>query len=632
MHKTLVLGIGRFSSFGKGAALIGALRTTDGGATWNQLDGNGLLRGINISGVAPRGNTIVISSPNSGIFRSTDPSPRWIRISGASGTGLPTGSSFDLAGDPINTAILFTNAGGNGIYRSTDTGATWRKVSNADMDHILNSGVENVKIAVGIHNDVYVAVANMGELAALFRSGDGANSWSPLDPPHTVENGNVSFGPHPGKQAGIHLSLAADRTDANVVYIGGDRQPHYNEGVSNDQHWPNSIKARDYSGRLFRIDASKPTGTQTAALTHVNTASNSAPHADSRGMAVAINGDLLEVDDGGIYRRTNPRSNNGDWFSMNGNLQVTEFHSIAWDSNSHVIIGGAQDTGTPEQIAPSDIQWRSVSTGDGGIVAVDDFGTPGLSTRYSSYDDFDSFRRRTYDARNVFQSEVFPGLRLLGGGSPFQAQFYTPLEVNRAAPTRLVIGGANSVYESLDQGDTIREIGPGLRVNESSPIAYGARDNPNILYVGSGSKIYIRTGAHPASLALSVTYPGRDEIIGIALDPDNSKHAFAIDQGKIYRTTTGGAAWSEITGNLPTFNPIILRSIAFISKTNRALTVGTNAGVFQSAGPTFSTWQRLGTNLPTVPVFRLVYSGKDEMLLAGTLGRGSWTLSFKAVP
>ena len=93
--------------------------------------------------------------------------------------------------------------------------------------------------------------------------------------------------------------------------------------------WPNSIGACTYSGRLFRIDASLPPGSQATHITHSHTASGTAPHADSRNMAIDANGDLLEVDDGGIYRRTRPQANDGDWFAMDGDIQVTEFHSIA---------------------------------------------------------------------------------------------------------------------------------------------------------------------------------------------------------------------------------------------------------------------------------------------------------------
>src|SRR5262249_46116890 len=153
---------------------------------------------------------------------------------------------------------------------------------------------------------------------------------------------------HPGGQCFVHLSIVADPTNANIVYVGGDRQPDPGpDGIegTNDDTFPNSIGAQNFSGRLFRGNAGiAPTGgfpsPQWTALTHNGTATNSAPHADSRRMVFDANGNIIESDDGGIYRRTNPTNNTGDWFSVIGNLQVTEFHDIAYDTNSKVLIGG----------------------------------------------------------------------------------------------------------------------------------------------------------------------------------------------------------------------------------------------------------------------------------------------------
>jgi photosystem II stability/assembly factor-like uncharacterized protein len=620
--QTLVAGTGHFSSFLRaGGALVGLLRTTNGGATWTLIAGSGTLNGLNISSVASRGSTIVISANNSGIWRSTDTGATWTQISGGAGTGLPTGLSFRLVGDPTNAARLFTNAGTNGLYRSTDTGATWTKVSTAAMDALI-LGANNVRIAAGTSNNVYVAIVTSGQLAGVFRSGDGGGTWTALDLP---ASGGVGI--HPGGQGGIHLSLAADPSNANIVYIGGDRQP-----------FPNSIGAADYSGRLFRGDASQPAGSQWVHLTHSNTlgaagggtASSSAPHADSRDMKVAANGGLIEGDDGGIYRRTNPQTNAGDWFSMNGNLQTTEFHSVAWDANSRIIIGGAQDTGTPEQLLTSNVRWQSVSTADGGVVAVDDSSTPSFSTRYSSNQFLGGFRRRVYNASNTFVSQVLPTLTVLGGGAAFQPQFYTPIKLNAVTPIRLIVGGSNSIYESLDQGDTITEIGPGIRVNglDLNPLAYGAVGNADMLYVGSGTRVFVRTAASPAAaLAASATYPGTQRVTGIAIDPNNPQIAYVADASNVYRTTNAGTTWAAITGNLLTLNPGTLRSIAYsTSATTGAVVVGSDTGVFWALGPTFTSWNPLGTGLPLVPVYQLDYKVADGTLIAGTLGRGAWIL------
>jgi hypothetical protein len=421
-HRTLVAGTGRFSSMRRaGGALLGLLRTTDGGNSWATL-GGASLRSFNITGIAARGSIIVISANNAGVHRSNDTGATWKPISGGAGTGLPAGFSFDLAGDPTDPARLFTNSSPNGLFRSTDTGATWTKVSNAAIDALLG-GAKNIKISVGPANNVYVAICN-DRLSGLFRSGNGGNSWTALDLPRTVEGGGAIFDLHPGAQASTHLSIVADRDNPNLVYIGGDRQPAFDERAQPGTvpRWPNSLGARDYSGRLFRINAGEPGGSQSTALTHSGTAKGSAPHADSRDMAIAANGMLIETDDGGVYRRTQPSATAGDWFSMNGDLQVTEFHSVAWDANCRTVIGGAQDTGSPEQAVTLASRWRSVSSGDGGVVAVDAISTPGRSVRYSSYQNLGGLRRQVFDPAGVFQSATQVGLRVFGGGARLTAQ------------------------------------------------------------------------------------------------------------------------------------------------------------------------------------------------------------------
>jgi len=633
---TLVAGSGRFSSLlGMGGALMGVLRTTDGGATWTAFDGAGQFRAFHICDVAPRGQTIVIAANNAGLFRTTNAGGAWEQVSGAAGTGLPSGVSFALAGDPATPARLFAHIGTAGIFRSSDTGGTWSKVSNAAMDDLLNGAV-NVKISVGANDNVYVAIAGAGDLIGLFRSGDEGATWTALDLPSTVEArtqaGDIRVGLFPGRQARTHLSLAADRVNHSMVYIGGDRQPDAKEALASAPRWPNSIGARDYSGRLFRVDAARPRGGQASHLTHSNTASNTAPHADSRAMAIDAQGDLIEGDDGGIYRRREPMTNTADWISMIGDLQTTEFHSTAWDANSKTAIGGAQDTGVPQQQSPAGSRWPSVTVADGAVVMVDDTSTPGLSVHYASWQQLGGFSREVYDAAGVLQRSLPIQLQVLGGGARVNAQFYTPLELNQVAATRLIIGAANGVYESDDQGDTVTAIAPGIQVNSlvatgcAAPIAYGAQGNADVLYVGSGASVFIRTAAHPTPLAVSARYPGTGPVLGIAVPQTEPNTAYAIDAGKVFRTTNAGLTWTDVTGNLLALGGVVLRSVAYCGHLNGgSVIVGTNAGVFAAAGPDF-TWSALGAGLPTVPVLRLCYSAASRVLLAGTLGRGGWTL------
>jgi photosystem II stability/assembly factor-like uncharacterized protein len=638
-RQTLVAGIGRFSSFAsRGGQRLGLLRTTDGGNRWTRIDGGGVLVGKNISGVAARGPVIVVSVnvadsftfPNIGIFRSTNFGATFTQISNGNGsaTGLPGGVSNDLVGDPANPARLFTSVvfattvgGLNGIYRSTNTGSTWTKVSNPAMDALIISGTtNNIEMAVGRNNNIYAAIVNSGRLAGLFRSGDGGDTWTALDVPNT----------HPGGQGGTHLSIVADPTNANIVYIAGDRAEI---GV---------FGARDFSGRLFRCDATAVAGSQCVHLTHSSTVgpagggtlNMSSPHADSREMVFDAVGTLLESDDGGVFRRTSPRNNQGDWFSITNNIQAFELHSIAYDSNANIVIGGSQDNGTGSQNAPGATIWNNVSGGDGGDVAVDATSTPGLSSRYSSSQNLGNFRRRVYNANNVLQRTVAPARMLVGGGAPLQPTFVTPIRLNAVNPLRLIIAGANAVYESFDQGETIRQLLPAVPVNSlgSHPIAYGAAGNPDVLYVSSGDRVFVRTDPPPANLVQSVTYPGTGSgraVINLAGDPLNPSTAAVIDILTVFLTRDAGSTWTNITGNLQSLGPGQLRGITFVSNaTGDAVVVGANNGVFVSlASSGYALWDRLGSGFPNAQVYHLDYNSMDDILIAGTLGRGAWALN-----
>src|SRR5262245_60171123 len=97
-HRTLIAGLGRFSSFGRvGGPLTGLFRTTDGGDNWAPISHPALVN-QNISGVAARGATLLASAnpliTTGGLFRSIDGGITWVTVSG--GNGLPAGGVFDL--------------------------------------------------------------------------------------------------------------------------------------------------------------------------------------------------------------------------------------------------------------------------------------------------------------------------------------------------------------------------------------------------------------------------------------------------------------------------------------------------------------------------------------------------------
>ncbi len=644
-NNTLVAGIGRSSSIGRrGGERLGIMRTINGGANWTLIDGGGQLNGCNIKGLAARGAVIVIAvdaatggSPlcGTGIFRSIDTGASWSQVT----NGLPAGVPFDLVGDPVDTAQLYTNITGagaqSGVFRSDDTGASWTRVSNAAIEAAITGNTNNLEMSTGVADSIFIVIVNSGTATDVFRSIDSGGSWTAMDTP-----GISGLSSHPGGQGSIHLSIAADRTNANIVYLGGDRQD-----------FPNMIGANDFSGRLFRGDISQLAGSQWVHLTHDSnlgptgggTANDSAPHADSRDMTIAANNIVIETDDGGVYRRTSPLDDTGDWFSMNGDITTTEFHSISYDGLNGIILGGTQDTGTPQQVTPLDPRWSSVTTADGGVTLADDSSTPNISFRYASTQFLGGLTRRTFDNNNVFQGQSGVSRTPLDGDPALSAQFYTPMKLNSVNPLRMIFGGSNSVYESLDQGDTIRVVGAGIRVNQvgRQPIAYGAIGNEEILYVGGtenpaggipGDRVFVRTTADPDPLVMSATYPGTGSgrlVADIVTQPDDANTAYVIDSSRVYQTDDAGASWTEITNNLGSFDFVNLRAMIYVDNgVDVALVVGADRGVYAAfASDSFATWSTVGSGLPNAPVYDLEYDQDEDLIVAGLLGRGAWTLT-----
>jgi photosystem II stability/assembly factor-like uncharacterized protein len=660
-HRTLVAGIGRFfSNFRRYIGpLTGLLLTTDGGETWTQIS-HSLLVNQHITGVAARGATLLATAWAAGVMRSADGGVSWVQVSG--GNGLPVGPAYDLASDPNNLkrfyVAVLTEGNSSGIFRSDDGGATWINISSGDpnLHGIINDETHaNARLAVASNGRLYVIVNNGGWVKYIgFTDNPAAVAppWTAMDLPQTLESNGDIEGLLPGGRTSNYLSIAVDPNDPNTVYVGGDRQPSTSPVL-----FPNFIGAGDFTGRLFRGDTSvAPTGAvpspQWEHLTHSNsitqipgggTASGSAPHAGSRDMVFDASGDLIEVDEGGIYRRSSPLNNTGDWFSINGDIQTTEFHDIAYDTNSNTIIGGAQGNGISQQIAAGSTTWRLVSGENGGDVAVDNvtLAASNLSIRYSSSDQsLITLRREIYDAdNNRIGDPVF--LATVQGTWPL---FVTPVELNAINSTRLVIGGASFgglgfVYESFDQGNTLTRIDcPGI----VSAIAYGGRsdgvDNPDVLYVGS--RVDTATDIYPAAVFLRTTAggaleptaklpPGGFELRDVVMDPDDWRSAYVVVDHQVFRTTDAGASWTDITGNLTALGARDFFTTVFVAGDSRdLLLVGTNAGVYVSFSVSgFTSWNKLGIGLPNAQVWDLDYDVADDVLVAGTLGRGAWTIT-----
>ncbi len=503
---------------------------------------------------------------------------------------------------------------------------------------------------------ISVSAATPNQFTLVGSTGDGGGTGG------TVKN---IQGVSHGRQASPNLSLTADPSNANLVYVGGDDEGFPSNGDS-------SIGTTTFTARIFRGDASvaaQGAGAVVSDATHqwsplINSgASGTAPHADTRALIIA-NGQLLYSGDGGIFAETSPTNSAGQWISRNGapngannGLQITQFSSeISYDTVSNIIFGGAQDTGTPQQSATGSMVYVDQSQGDGPFTAVDDLTSPIQSARYIG------FFRQIYNSSNVL---VGPSVALLPANG-VNGSFYNfnALAVGTVASpagqsARLVIANGNGAANAKATGAAgtaiFESANAALAVN-SAGIVYtqiptgagwsgvnsffnifamavgGKRNgvvNPDLLYAGSGSQVFLRSTAGGTLTATAGQPAGAGTIQDIAVDPNDWMTAYVTDGTNVFETSNAGATWTNITGNL---NDTLIHTITVADNSTglSAVLVGQTDGVFRMLSNAPGVWTKFGSGFPNSSVWGIAYSAgtspTTNVLVAGTSGRGAFEI------
>jgi hypothetical protein len=628
---TLFAGTGSFSSLGQaGGPAVGILRTTDGGGTWRNFavnpGGENQVKAIVPTaidldlGAGVQQMVLVGTVGSGGLYRSNDNGETFALLSGTN--GLPTGDITQLVTDPNNVNQYFAGVANSGVYRgvyNSGTGAiTWTAANNG----ITNIGTAgNVQIAARNSSGNTVLFALLSDSSAsgnqgAFRSGDGGANWTALATPPALFQRDVTV------RAGNTITI--DPTNDTVAYIatygGGNDIFRYNPGGSG------SWDVIDNAGAL----------------------NGTAPHADFRDLTFQGNNVLVGSNDGGIYFIQNPlNSANNAWHAyIGGNgtgLADGEIHNIAWDSMFDVAVGGFQDNGTQSQSASGNSVWTHFQGGDGGDVQVDAVSLSGSAQtiRYASSQNLDSFTRYVFDsATNVVSSvALFPGNAL---PSNFTGTFVSHFELNNVDPAAgqsksIVIGGGGSspVYIGTmpdvvnnNTDVTWTAVGVPAGFGTVNAIVFGGSRNgtvnADVLWVGTGSGLFVRSTSGGALAATPTAFPGGG-VTDIAVDPTDWQHVFAASSSGVWESTDAGANWTNRTGNLGNSN---LQTLEYVDQgAVDALVAGGQGGVFRMITNNPGVWSEYGQFMPNAVTYDLEYNAADDILLAGTLGRGAWTVS-----
>jgi hypothetical protein len=537
---------------------------------------------------------------NTGVWRSTDGGLTWINTT----TSISTVVGFsDLEIDPSNPNILYAAAGSaggdpnNGVYKTINAGTSWAIAGN------IPAGIADGRITTAISpsnpRTIYAAIVASGQagsgprgqLYRMLRSNDGGNLWT------DVTSGTPNY---LGDQGDYDSTLAVDPSNPNVVYAGGSFS------TFRGGNFVGGIIASVNGGVLW---------------TDINVGADGiGPHVDFHASGFDASGRLLVGNDGGIYRLQNAALSSIQWSDLNTNLQTNQFVGIALDpSTADIAYGGTQDNGTNK--FNDALGWNHLVDGDGGFVRVDQTNP---NTVYQEF--FGINLQRSDDGGATFTPKI-TGINV---NDP--SNFYVPYVMDPSNSNRLLYG-TNRVYETLNRGDLWAPISTPNANGWNSAAAIDtlatAATDPNTIYAAASGLIFVTTNRGLTWQERDI--PGAtDSIVDLQVDPTNSRIAYAVRDrfnsglnfGQVFRTTDGGLTWANITGNLPPL-PAYTLEVDLQADGSTRLFVGNDTGVYASSDLGV-TWSRFRTGLPNVQVRDLELSRTQNILAAGTYGRGLW--------
>jgi photosystem II stability/assembly factor-like uncharacterized protein len=597
-------------------------KTTNGGDTWNKIDGpgwpkakDGIYGRIALSIFRARPSTIyaqVEVGASAGVGGGTTAEGGPARGGrGAFGESDAAGAGSGGRGGRGNPPP--PNPNGSGVYRSDDGGKTWSFESNQDQRPTYFS-----QIRVDPVNDQKLLVGgNPGQMSL-----DGGKTWKPLTGSHTD-----------------YHAIWINVKDPRIVAIGHDGgiDFSYDGGFTWDYH--NDIAA----GQFYQVSADMRRPYYVCGGLQDNNAW-CGPSA-VRSQNGPINTDWFTVAGGdGFYTRQDPT----DWAIVYGESQ---------DGNMN-----RQDlrNGTQKSIRPS-----VGVAGRGGAVAPT----------------ANEIQRATNPPAGVTQTpeEAAQNAQIAGGRgggrggppnvinaphdlAPFRFYWNAPFEISPHNPA-VVYMGSQFFFKSTNRGDTwwMNPTDLSRNVNRwasemaimgvagDQPMAekhdgYSASSlitqvrespsRPGTLWIGTddGNLKVSRDGGETfTEVSGNISGAPKGYVQVARIEPshfDPGTAYVALDNHRnddwkpyLFKTTDYGKTWSSVAGNLPAKGNI--NALREDYDNPDLLFAGTEFGLFVSFDGG-ANWERFMTNMPSVRVDDILIHPRDRDLIIATHGRSIW--------
>ncbi len=622
---TLYVGTGEGNGSGDSYYGVGILKSTDGGQTWTNGGGvNFLGSGITRLLVDPTNPQIllaavtesgvymsddnVISAPAIGIVRSSDGGATWAQVySGATATDLvyvpPTPPS------PAGTYYAAIRA--RGIYRSSDQGQTWVQAGNP-LGSAAPSANDFYRVSLAVNGGQLFALMadgqglpvdgsdcnSMGNCTGLAASGDGGSTWTAMNLPAGLYGSN--------NQGGYDQFIAVPPGGGKLVIGGIDV-------------WSAPLGA----GALPWSNLTNSYGSGTV-------------HMDEHGIACLDATRWIVANDGGAWYTADAGAH---WSNLNASIGAIQFYSVSADPAAvGRYLGGSQDNGTA--LTAGTEPWAEIWGGDGGHTAINPANPQQLFTENTGIS-----IQRSDDGGANFHTVV-------NGNTIMDApDFYTPyvptpddsslyLVTQRVWRGPAVPSAAGQGWQAISGNLTHPMGNVDASSDELTAIAVAPSD-ANTVYVGaydgSLSASQNADGAKPTWSQLAVSGVAAP-VTALAVSPSDPKtvywgFGYVGGSALLFKSTDGGSSSTNIAGNLPS-TPINAIVVDPAQPSN--IYVATDVGVFAAGdgGTGQEQWVRLGGNLPAAAVLSLALTsaGGIATLVAGTHGRGAWSIPAEAPP
>ncbi|HVA63105.1 MAG TPA: sialidase family protein [Terriglobales bacterium] len=616
---TIYVGTGEGNSSQDSYYGVGILKSTDGGKNWTPGTGvdflgsavtrllvdpaspNILLASVTESGVFV-GDNFTNTAAAIGIVRSVDGGATWTHVYNNNA------SATDLVYDPISHDY-FAAIRAHGIVVSADQGQTWQPVSGNPLGGPTITAKNFSRVSLAQRSGVLYALMSDSagdptqasdcggatSCTGLAESADDGQSWIALAPPANLFNHQGFFDQDIAAPAGT-----------NLLVVGGIDE------------WKENLAAP----RPAWTDMTNSYGSGTV-------------HMDEHAILCLDPERWYIANDGGAWFTADAGAS---WSNLNASIGVIQFYSVTPDpATAGRLLGGSQDNGT-SLATPGTQAWSEIVAGDGGHTAINPANPQQLFIENTGVS-----LRRSDDGGTAFQTVVDSSTISDAGG------FYIPYVLTTDAATAFL--ATQRVWRgpaTATAGSGWIAISPNLTHPDGNMDPNG--DDLTVIAVAPSSPDTVYVGAFDGSLSATTnatntqglptwTSPFQEPIFAgpvsaIAVSPADPKTVywgmgFIGTTAVLFKSIDGGVTRSDIAGDLPG-SPI--NAIVVDPANPNAIYVATDVGVFAAgdggAGGANEHWARVGDKLPAAAVLSLALTsaGGTPTLIAGTHGRGAWSL------